>query len=140
VSAGTWPFSKVDEVRFGDLDAMQHLNNVEFLRLVETARIAYTQALVPGFSPTDRSAFGYVVAETHIAYRAPASFGDRIRTSVRPRPPERSSVTIDFEMRAEEDERVVAEGHSVLLGYDYGEGGSAEIPEDVRALFAADAG
>ena len=33
---------------FGDLDAMQHLNNVEFLRLVETARIAYTQALVPG--------------------------------------------------------------------------------------------
>jgi len=140
LSAASWPFSKVDEVRFGDLDAMQHLNNVEFLRLVETARIAYTQALIPDFSPTDREAFGYVVAENHIAYRAPASFGDRIRTSVRPRRPERSSVTIDFEMRAEEDERLVADGHSVLVGFDYGSGQAAEIPEDVRDRLAADAG
>ena len=31
----------VQRVRFGDLDAMQHMNNVEFLRFFETARIEY---------------------------------------------------------------------------------------------------
>ena len=44
---GEWPFSFVDRVRFGDLDAMRHLNNVEFLRFFETARIAYITELVP---------------------------------------------------------------------------------------------
>ena len=42
-----WPFSIVDRVRFGDLDAMRHLNKVEYLRFFETARIAYITELVP---------------------------------------------------------------------------------------------
>ncbi len=134
-----WPFSTVDRVRFGDLDAMQHLNNVEFLRFAETARIAYTQQLVPDFSPIERSSFGYVVAENHIAYRSPVGFGEEIRTRVRPRRPDEKSVRMDFEMHAEGDGRLIAEGHAVLVGYDYGEEAAAAIPEEVRERFAADA-
>ena len=37
-------FSMTQKVRFGDLDAMQHMNNVEFLRYFETARIEYISA------------------------------------------------------------------------------------------------
>lgn len=40
-------FSIVQRVRFGDLDAMGHLNNVEFLRYFETARIAFMQQPIP---------------------------------------------------------------------------------------------
>ncbi len=40
-------FSYLERVRFGDLDAMQHMNNVEFLRFFETARIAYLTRLAP---------------------------------------------------------------------------------------------
>ena len=38
---GDWPFSFTDEVRFADLDAMGHLNNVAFLAFFESARVAY---------------------------------------------------------------------------------------------------
>jgi acyl-CoA thioester hydrolase len=134
-----WPFSAVDRVRFGDLDAMQHLNNVEFLRFAETARIAYTQQLIPDFSPIERGSFGYVVAENHIAYHSPVGFGEEIRTRVRPRVPDEKSVRMDFEMHAEGDGRLIAEGHAVLVGYDYGEDTAAPIPDDVRERFAADA-
>ena len=137
--ADDWPFSVVDRVRFGDLDAMQHLNNVEFLRFAETARIAYTQQLIPDFSPLERGSFGYVVAENHIAYRSPVGFGEAIRTRVRPRVPDEKSVRMDFEMHAEGDGRLIAEGHAVLVGYDYGEDTAAPIPDDVRERFAADA-
>ncbi len=40
-------FSMVQRVRFGDLDAMQHMNNVEFLRFFETARIDFITQLAP---------------------------------------------------------------------------------------------
>ena len=45
-------FSTVQRVRFGDLDAMQHMNNVEFLRFFETARIEYISTLAPDHAPT----------------------------------------------------------------------------------------
>ena len=47
-------FVHVERVRFGDLDAMRHLNNVVFLRYFETARITYLRHLVPSHSPPTR--------------------------------------------------------------------------------------
>ena len=40
-----------ERVRFGDLDAMRHLNNVVFLRYFETARIAFMRDLFPKHDP-----------------------------------------------------------------------------------------
>ena len=34
----SWAHTHTERVRFGDLDAMKHLNNVVFLRYFETAR------------------------------------------------------------------------------------------------------
>ena len=61
------PFSYVERVRFGDLDAMQHMNNVEFLRFFETARIEYLTHLVPDHRPTRRQDFGFIFAECRIS-------------------------------------------------------------------------
>src|SRR3712207_7518226 len=38
-------FVHEERVRFGDLDAMRHLNNVVFLRYFETARITFLRDL-----------------------------------------------------------------------------------------------
>ena len=47
-------WSMVQRVRFGDLDAMQHLNTVEFLRFFETARIEFITTLFPEHKPGAR--------------------------------------------------------------------------------------
>ena len=124
----------LQRVRFGDLDAMQHMNNVEFLRFFETARIEYLGTLSPEHVPTSRSAFGFIFAECHIAYRAPAFFGDDIRTYVWPQELKRSSLRLGFEMRVEGDDRLVADGWGTLVGYDYEAGRAQPIPDDFRAL------
>jgi acyl-CoA thioester hydrolase len=126
------PFSIVERVRFGDLDAMGHLNNVEFLRFFETARIAYIQSLAPGHSPTDRSQFGFIFAECHINYRAPAFFGDELRILIEPGEVRRSSVRLDFRMLREGDGRLVADGYGVLVGYDYAAGRAQAVPDALR--------
>jgi len=137
VAADEPPFSIVERVRFGDLDAMQHMNNVEFLRFFETARIAWLQALVPEHTPTRREEFGFIFAECQIAYRAPAFFDDAIRTVIRPGEVRRSSVRLDFEMRVEQGDRLVAEGYGVLVGYDYVAGRSKPLPDALRARLDA---
>jgi acyl-CoA thioester hydrolase len=125
-------FSTLQRVRFGDLDAMQHMNNVEFLRFFETARIDYMLQLSPEHAPTERRQFGFIFAECHITYRAPAFFGDLIRTYIWPSELKRSSLRLAFEMRTENDDRLVAEGWGTLVGYDYQAGKPQPIPEAVR--------
>lgn len=125
-------FSTVQRVRFGDLDAMQHMNNVEFLRFFETARIDYMLQLSPEHAPTARRQFGFIFAECHITYRAPAFFGDEIRTYIWPSELKRSSLKLAFEMRTEAGDRLVANGWGTLVGYDYGAGKPQPIPDVLR--------
>jgi acyl-CoA thioester hydrolase len=125
-------FSMVQKVRFGDLDAMQHLNNVEFLRFFETARIEYIATLAPGHEPTSPNRFGFIFAECHINYRSPAHYGEDIRTFVWPAELRRSSLKVGFEMRIDGDDRVVADGWGTLVGYDYEAGTPQPIPDPVR--------
>jgi acyl-CoA thioester hydrolase len=126
-------FSMVQRVRFGDLDAMQHMNNVEFLRFFETARIDFITQLAPEHHPGSPNGFGFIFAECHIAYRAPAHYNEEIRTWIRPAELRRSSLKLDFEMRVEGDGRLVAEGWGTLVGYDYEAGKAHPIPDVFRA-------
>ena len=125
-------FSMVQRVRFGDLDAMQHMNNVEYLRFFETARIDYLMGVVPEHHPGSRQQFGFIFAECHIAYRSPAHFNEEVRTYVWPTEMARSSLRLEFCMKSESDGRVLAEGYGVLVGYDYAAGESRPVPDELR--------
>lgn len=133
-----WPFSMVQRVRFGDLDAMQHMNNVEFLRFFETARIDYIRTVLPDHVPTSGGQFGFIFAECHIAYRSPAHYDEEIRTFIRPAELRRSSVRLEFEMRNDADGRLVAEGWGTLVGYDYAAERAEPLPAEVRAPLERD--
>ena len=137
MSANDGRFSIVQRVRFGDLDAMQHMNNVEFLRFFETARIDYLRSIAPDHAPTARRQFGFIFAECHIAYRSPAYFDEEIRTFIRPGELKDKSLKLDFEMRAEGDGRLVAEGWGTLVGYDYEAGHAVRIPDELRERLGA---
>jgi acyl-CoA thioester hydrolase len=128
----SWSYVHTDRVRFGDLDPMGHLNNVDFLRFFESARIAFHRTILDGARPGERpSGFGIVVAELHATYRAPAYYDQELRTGVRPADIGRSSYKIEFETSA--NGQVVAAGHAVLVGYDYDRNESVPLPEQLRA-------
>lgn len=138
--AGEWAHCHVDRVRFADLDAMRHLNNVTFLTFFESARVEYISHLL-GSDPMTRQAeqFGLIFAECKINYRAPAFLGEEIRTCVRPAEIARSSVKLDFAMHAVGDDRLLAEGYGVVVGYDYAAGRSMPLPDSFKAALNAHA-
>jgi acyl-CoA thioester hydrolase len=129
-----WPFSYVDTVRYGDLDANRHLNNVTFLQFFESARIAYVATLAPEHDPTDPDDdFGLIFAEAHINYRAPAFYEEGVRTWIRPFALRRSSFRMAFRMVSEADGRLLAEGWGAVVGYDYAGGHAIPLSDPLTA-------
>jgi acyl-CoA thioester hydrolase len=131
------PFVHTERVRFGDLDAMRHLNNVVFLRYFETARIAYIRSLMPAHDPAhpEQSKWGLIFAECHINYRSPVYFDEEVDVECSVGEVRRSAFQVLFTMRV--GERVAAEGYGWLVGFDYVAEKSSPLPDDFRAVLSS---
>jgi len=133
----TEPFVHAERIRFGHLDAMRHLNNVEFLRFFETARIEFLRTVVPAHNPADPDDFGLIFAECHINYRSPGHYDELLETTVSVGEVKRSSFRVEFTMRV--GDRLLAEGWGALVGYDYANGKAAPLPDRVRDALTSSA-
>ena len=131
------PFVHRERVRFGDLDAMRHLNNVVYLRYFESARIAYLRTIVPQHSPAnpERGDFGFIFAECHINYRSPVHFDEEVEVRCSIGEVRRSAFRIDFRMTV--GERLCAEGFGWLVGFDYGAEKAMRLPDRLRTALEA---
>ena len=129
-----------ERVRFGDLDANAHLNNVVYLRYFETARIAFMRELFPSHDPAAPEATrgGLIFAECHISYRSPVHFDEDVAIECSVGEIRRSAFRMNFEMRVEE--RLVAEGYGWLVGFDYEAQKASRLPEPLREALEAAAG
>jgi acyl-CoA thioester hydrolase len=127
-----------ERVRFGDLDAMRHVNNAVYLRYFETARIAYLGGLLVHDPVAEAgTGFGLIFAECHINYRSPVNFDEDLDIALTISDVRRSSFRVDFEMRV--GERLCAEGYGVMVGFDYSEERAAALPEEIRRRVEAEA-
>jgi acyl-CoA thioester hydrolase len=117
-------------VRFGDLDAMRHLNNVVFLRYFETARINFVRTLWPERGPVGEDAFGFIFAECHIAYRSPVQLDEEVAVGCWVTEVRRSAFRVDFDMHV--GERLAADGYGWLVGFDYRAQRAQPLPDDLR--------
>jgi acyl-CoA thioester hydrolase len=127
-------FTHIERVRFGDLDANRHLNNVVFLRYFETARIAFIRHLLPIHDPTapEAEGFGVIFAECHINYRSPVHFDEEVAVDCRIGEVRRSAFQVLFTMRV--GERIAAEGYGWLVGFDYAAEKAARLPESFATV------
>ena len=133
----TWPFTHTERIRFGDLDAMRHLNNVVFLRYFETARIGFIRTLLPQHDPAhpEVTDLGFIFAECTIRYRSPVRFDELVEVHCSVGEVRRSAFEVRFDMRV--GERRAAEGSGWLVGYDDRQERAAPLPDGVRATLVA---
>ena len=121
-----------ERVRFGDLDAMRHLNNVVFLRYFESARIAFMRDMFPSHDPAhpETTKSGLIFAECHINYRSPVHFDEEVAIECAVGEIRRSAFQMRFQMTVEG--RLVADGYGWLVGFDYEAQRSSPLPELLR--------
>lgn len=116
-------------MRFGDTDAMAHVNNAAFLTYLEDARVGFFRHVSGDLIGLG----GLILARTELDFVRPILFG---------RGPVRTTVWVEgigtksFRMgnRMEQDGAVVGRARVVLVAFDYAAGGSRVLTPDERAI------
>lgn len=123
-------FAHTIKVRFRDLDALNHVNNVVYLTYLEETRIAMMDAL--GISQLMTRERGWILARSEIDYRFPAVHKDVLIVEIWPGEVRNSSFDLHYRIRREPDGKLIAEAKSVQVCYDYAHNRSAHIPAEWR--------
>lgn len=125
-------------VRFGDLDAMGHLNNAKYATYLEQARITYVTEVCGFRGPF--SELGMILARLEIDFKQPIVYGDTVRVYTRCPRIGSKSFDLDYAMTRQEGagaEQIAAAGHSVLVAFDYATQQSIPVPQAWREAMAA---
>jgi acyl-CoA thioester hydrolase len=136
---GEFRYRHAIEIRYGDTDALGHVNNAVYLAYFEMARGGYYTAVVGhpfGTGPNaDRRTF--VIAEAHVAYRSPALYGDALSCGCRVGWVGRSSFSLEYRLEVADaaggEARPVADGSTVQVFYDLFAGTVMRMPPELLA-------
>lgn len=120
------------EVRFGDLDSLNHVNNANYLTYIETARIKYFKDLL-GLG-VGHGKFSVILAKATVDFKLPILLDDRITVFTRCSRLGTKSFDLEYTILKVNEEKPVemANGHTVLVAYDYTTGKTIELPDDWR--------
>lgn len=131
-----FPVVMETDVRWGDMDAFNHVNNVSYLRYFESGRIAYFEALeLADFFGTD--GVGPILAETSCRYRFPLTYPDRVSVGVRSEHLGEDRFTQQYILVSHRHGRVAATGDGTIVTFDYTANSKAPIPDRVRQRIEA---
>jgi acyl-CoA thioester hydrolase len=122
------------EVLFRDLDVFGHMNNVAFVALMEDARVAYWKVLRKG---PDLKKINFILAQLTCSYRSPAHFGETLLIGIKVSSVGNKSFRFDYRMEEKASARLVGEGSSVQVMYDYRNQQSMPVDEKICSAFAA---
>ncbi|WVO20663.1 uncharacterized protein IAS62_001962 [Cryptococcus decagattii] len=132
----TWP------VAWGDQDAFQHVNNVQILRWVESARIRYCESWAGklGKKAVDdilrAKGTGIILKEVSIKYKAPINYPDTLMISNRIHSVnvERASYGHQHIIWSLKDQHVKAVSDSTIVIYDYDNLKKGVMSDQMREL------
>jgi acyl-CoA thioester hydrolase len=128
-----FPFVCPIQVRYSDVDAMNHVNNATYVIYLETARVALMRERLD-FTGTARD-FPFIVARVAVDFRSPIGLADEVTIGVAVYRVGRTSFT--FAYRVEASGRLAAEAETVQVSYDYAAGRPVPIPDDLRSRLTA---
>ncbi|HEX2022130.1 MAG TPA: thioesterase family protein [Candidatus Thermoplasmatota archaeon] len=129
-----WPFVLRVKVPWRDLDAAGHVNNAVYFSYMETARTELHLALVGGARWQD---LDIILARAACDFRSPATFGETLEVRVRPLRVGASSYALGYEIVEERSGRLVAQGESVQVMFDYGRNEKKAVPAALREALAS---
>ncbi len=123
------------EVRWGDMDAMGHVNNAQYFVYCESARIDFFAA-VGLYDHTAGGKFGPALATASCEFKKQVHHPATLDVGTAVARSGRTSFTLVYGMFVAGTEELVAQGESVVVWVDYEAGRSEPIPEAVKTALA----
>ena len=123
------------EPRYNDYDTKGHVNNAVYLTYFEWARVQAWQQVAAraGIGAADIADPPLIVAEARVKYVSPANIGVPLAIEISVKEVRTKGFSFAYRIVApEEADRVVAEGETVQVAYDYGAGRTMPTPPEMR--------
>ena len=123
----TYPIIHEQTVAWGDMDAFGHVNNVQYYRYIESARIAYLMAL--NIFENDILT---VVASSQCKYLRPVFYPDVLHIGARIEELRNSAFRMHYVLWSRAQNQVVATGEAVVVCVDKQSSQKVNIPVLIR--------
>lgn len=117
-------------VRWGDMDALGHVNNVEYLRYLESGRIAYMDTVQPPELPADQH---IVLADIQCRFRQQLNYPAMLEVMTRIDRIGNRSMRFQSAIHVQGSDEPAATSSGVLVWFDFAAQKSAPIPAAVRS-------
>ena len=117
-------------IRWGDMDAMGHVNNAMYFRYMEQARIGWFESLVGREAAWKDT--GIVIANASCNFKRALNYPGTVEVSVRIGAPGGSSLPTYYELRMESE--LYADGAATVVFIDMQAQKPVRIPEGIRSL------
>ena len=117
-------------IRWGDMDAMGHVNNTVYFRYMEQARIGWFDSLMPRQEAWKST--GIVIVNASCNFRKPINYPGTVAVRVYSGAPGGSSVPTFYELSV--DDELYADGAAVVVFIDMQSQKPVRIPDRIRAL------
>lgn len=122
-----YPVVHEQTVAWGDMDAFGHVNNVQYYRYIESARIAYLMAL----DIFDQDILT-VVASSQCKYLSPVFYPDVLHIGARIEELRNSAFRMHYVLWSKMQNQVVATGEAVLVCVSKHDSKKVNIPDLIR--------
>lgn len=118
------------QVRFGDIDMFQHLNNARYLTFLEQARVKYAIDVM-GWDGQNHT-LNMILARVELDFLKPVWLKDRVVVLTRCGRIGAKSYDFEYLIVRNDDDEVVAQAKTVLVAYDLRSGQSVPLPDALK--------
>lgn len=131
-----YPVAIEQPLIWGDMDAYEHVNNTVYFRYFEDVRIAYFEKIGVNEHKKETN-IGPILASTTCNFRLPLEYPDNIKIVADIEDVKEKRFTMKYKVFSEKLGALAAEGEGLVVFYDYNEGKSCAIPEEVKTKMKA---
>jgi acyl-CoA thioester hydrolase len=123
-------------VAWGEMDSLQHVNNIVYFRYFESARMSYFHE-IDIWSYMDETGIGPILASTECKFRIPLSYPDTVSVGTKIINIEEDRFLMKYVVVSHQHQRIAAEGEGVIVSYDYRGKKKAPLPQEIKARIEA---
>lgn len=118
-------------VAWGEMDAMQHVNNIVYFRYIESARMAYFErtGLLEHMRQTG---VGPILAWTSCRFRRALTYPDTVSVGTRVSKIETDRFTMETVIVSHRLNEVAAQSEGIVVMFDYREQKKVAMPAEIR--------
>lgn len=125
-------FTTILPIRWGDMDAMGHVNNTVYFRYMEQARIEWFEQL--GYNTGQNAREGPVIVNAACTFLAPLVYPGNVELRMFIGHPGRSSLPTHYELRLQGEEKLYATGDAKMVWINPASGRPIPLPDNMRKL------